>query len=160
MALGDVKSLANALRKVCILFNASGTNGQPSLATDGVPYYPAAQTANIAADDGVCFTTKASREASILIAGTGTGTVSGTFRLWGYNTELAQWVPVGAGNDSTKGILNQNTAIGEVKTDTILHSEPLYLAGHFDRLYLEVTAVTGSGLSITAWIVTPRTVNF
>jgi hypothetical protein len=133
----------------------AATSAVPTLATDGVPCYRNENSPQTT-DYGVCYTGRASREASIMIRGTGTGTVTGTFRLWGFCGALGKWVPVGTGADTTKGTLNAGAAIGEVNADEVLHSEPFYVAGHFDRLYLQCTAIGGTTPSFEAWIVVNR----
>jgi hypothetical protein len=159
LAAGDVKSgTSNAKRHICIFTGLAATNGQPSGATAGVPCYMS--HANRSADTGACYNTNAAREATLVVKGTGTGTVTGTFRLWGYMTAATEWFPLGTGADSTKGIINGGAAIGEVKSDKVLHAEPVLMAGHFDRLYLECTAIGGSSPSFEAWLVTPRTVSY
>jgi hypothetical protein len=76
-------------------------------------------------------------------------------RLWGYNTTLAVWVPLGPGADTTKGQLNEETAIGETITDVGLHAERVHDVGLFDRIYLEVVSIGGTNAAVSAVIVTP-----
>lgn len=159
MAQGSVKGSANTVRSTCLLSGITATNGQPALATDGVNMYPTARQGDAA--DGICFGGRASREATIYVKGVATGgTASVTARLWGYSAALGEWVPVGTGGDTTKGLLNAGAAMGATKTNKVLHAEPLLLAGHFDRLYLEVTAISGTTMTVEAWVATSRSVAF
>ncbi len=154
MAQGDLATcVGNAKRAVKLLEAVVAVNGQPSAATDGIPCYP---TNRIVADDGVCFTASPAQDSSIFLKGTGTGAVTVTARLWGYLAALGEWVPVGTGSDGTKGVLNAGAAFGAVKAGKVLHVEALLYGGHFDRLYLEVTAIGGTSTSVDAWVVTPR----
>lgn len=156
---GDVKYNAEggqiAFRSVCLFTGLTTTNGQPSSPTDGVPVY--AQP--VAGGSGASFLSDASQEAILFMACVGSATPSITLRLWGYLASLngGTWVPVGAtpAGDTTKGQLNNGVAIGPTKTNTILHCEPVLLAGLFDDLYLEVVAISGTGATAEAWLTTP-----
>lgn len=165
MAVGQVKISSNAIRWTKLIENVSANMAAPSLATDGVPGY----TSNLSgsgtptADAGVNYVGRPSREATIAIKGTAAGgTIAATFRLWGYVANLGggTWVPLGTGSDSTKGTLNNGASMGATAANTVLHAEPVYLAGHFDRLYLQLTGIGGTTPSFDAWIGVPRTVQF
>jgi hypothetical protein len=151
MAVGDITNTFNAIRKIKLLDTATTTNGQPTLVTQGVPGYGTSG----GAQKGANFEAKPTREASIIIKATGTAP-SITLRLWGWSAEAQDWVPLGPGGDTTKGTLNAGAAIGATRsTTTILHAEPVTLSGHFDRIYLEIVAASGSP-TINAWLVVPR----
>lgn len=162
MALGDVTGAADAKRTVKLLHDAAATNSPPTAATDGIPCYTDFSKAASAGDNGLCYRSACAAEATICIVGTCTAgqTLSATCRLWGYLTAAAKWFPLGTGTDANKGKLNAGSAMGEVTTDVLLHAEPVLYPGHFDRLYLEITALSGSGASINAWITTPRTISY
>ena len=157
-AQGDVKYNSdgpNAFRSVCLLTGQTTTNGQPSAATDGVPVYRKVDAGD--GDSGASYRSRASLESSIFLKGVGTGgTCTVTARMWGYLAALGQWVPVGStpAGDTTKGTLNAGTAMGETKTDLVLHSEPFLLAGLFDRLYVEITAIGGTNTTVEVWLTT------
>ncbi len=162
-AAGDIKYNTDnsaAFRSICLFTGLAATNGQPSASTDGVPVYR--RVAQGGADEGASFVARASREAVLFLKGTGTGTVAGTFRLWGYLAALGEWVPVGAtpAGDTTKGIINAGVSIGETKADKVLHCEPFLLAGLFDRLYLECTAISGTLPSFEAWLTTAHRIQY
>ena len=155
-AVGDLVGKSNAKKSVCLITGQTATNGQPTLATDGVPCFPTTNAFTSAAD-GVCFMADPAGESSIFVKVVGSGgTVAGTFRLWGYHVALAEWVPVGTGADTTKGTLNAGASIGATKTNKALHCEPFWYPGHFDRLYLEVVAISGTSAAAEAWITVPR----
>lgn len=158
-AQGDVVNSNNSKRAVCLLAGVAAPNGQPSLATDGVPVYPVNTV--LGSDTGVSPNTRPARESTLFakVVGSG-GTVSATLRLWGYHKDLGEWVPIGTGADTTKGVLNSGSAIGATKTNKALHCEPLLLAGHFDRLYVEVTAISGTTATAEVWINTALYVAF
>lgn len=159
MAAGDIKYTGNAKKAFCLLAGVVATNGKPTAATDGYPCYPDESKAASGGAASVCYTTKTANEATIFAKGTGTGTVTMTLRMWGYLSALGKWVPIGTGADATKGTLNAGAAVGEDTADVAVHCEPFYLAGHFDRLYCEVTAI-GAATTVEVWIVTSRTISF
>lgn len=156
-AQGDVVETYSVYRSVCLLTGVTAINSPPSgnaagVVCNGADMFPASQV-----DSGTNYFRRPAMESVIMAKGVGSGgTVTMTLRLWGYNASLAQWVPIGTGADSTKGILNAGAAIGEVKQDTALHCEPFYLAGCFERLYVEVTAIGGTSTAVEVWLVTPR----
>lgn len=149
MATGDDFFDTQAYRATKLLDQVTATNGAPSAATAGVamkdfnrPYV-------------------ASREASVVVVSTaGSGTMTVTIKMWGYLAAASRWVPLGKNSTAaTKGILNDGNAIAETGTDSIGHAEPLLFAGHFDRIYAEVTAIGGTDTAITVWLVVPRNLN-
>ncbi len=160
-AAGDVKYNTDnsaAFRSVCLFTGLAAVNGQPALSTDGVPVYR--RVAQGGTDEGASYIARASREAVLFLTGTGTGTVAGTFRLWGYLAAAAAWAPLGTGVATTKGTINGGASIGETKADVVLHAEPVLLAGLFDRLYLECTAISGSTPSFEAWLTTAHRMQY
>lgn len=133
---------------IVLLAPATATNGKPSGASAGLATsklydafgkWPAVVTIGI-------------------YSTAGSGTMTATCRLWGYVATVAggKWLPCGPGADTTKGILNLTAAIGESDTDKLAHSETLDLPNHFERLYLEVTAIGGTSTSITAELIVGR----
>lgn len=158
MALGTVTVKSNAKREICLLEAVTAANGVPSGASAGVACYPTSLMGP--SDEGACYSGRSAREASIVVKGVGTGTVTMTLRLWGYLAVAGVWVPLGTGADADKGKLNGGAAIGEVATDVALHAEPVVMVGDFDRLYLEVVAIGGTGTAVSAWLVTPRTISY
>ncbi len=158
-AVGTVSGSANAKRAVCLLTAQTTTNSAPSAATDGVPCYPSNA---LDTDTGMNYTARASREAVLFVSNSaGSGTVAATLRLWGYLAASGEWYPIGAGADATKGTINAATSLGESGVaDKLNHCEPFYLMGHFDRIYLQVTAISGTATALEAWVTTARSVSF
>lgn len=83
----------------------------------------------------------------------GSGTMTGSFRLWlgakhfdpatGTLEANPTWYPVGTGTDANKGLINVAATIGEVSTDLIRHLEMIF--GFADMAYLYVQAVSIGG---------------
>lgn len=73
-----------------------------------------------------------------------------TAKLWGYiGGDVDEWFPVGkdpagSGTAASAGLVNDGNAIGSYSGNNMRHSEPFQSLSAFDRLYLELTAVTGS----------------
>lgn len=149
-AIGDVTAVAGGgdVKAVELLASATATNSPPSGASAGLALGSLTQY-------GV-----APESAVLAIASTaGSGTMTATFRVWGYlPVGGGIWVPLGPGADSTKGVVNLETAIGETGADTIRHSEVIENLGMFSRLYLEITAIGGTSTAVTAWLVVRRPV--
>ena len=170
VTVGQIKSNSdspNAFRAVCLLTAQTTTTGQPSGETAGVAVYKSTTGApgrTGAVDEGASFPGRASLESTIFVESTASATPSLTLRMWGYLACLngGTWVPVGAtpAGDTLKGTLNAGVAIGPTTGDVILHSEPFLYAGHFDRLFLEVVAISGTGQSVEAWLVTAHRRSF
>ncbi len=159
MAVGTVTGVASTTRTICLLDSVLVTSAAPTAATDGVPCN---STSNLgAATTGLNYTQRAAREAVLTVFNTaGTGTVTTTLRLWGYNATAGKWAPLGTGTDALKGTINAGVALGETGTDLLAHAEPVYLAGLFDRLYLQVVAIGGTGTAISAYLTTAITVGY
>jgi hypothetical protein len=159
MAVGTVTGVASTTRTVCLLTGAIATSAVPTLATDGV----ACNSTSImgAADTGLNFTQRAARECLLTVFSTaGSDVMSVTLRLWGYSATAGKWAPLGSGTDALKGVINAGVALGETSANTIAHSEPVYLAGLFDRLYLQVTAIGGTDTAVSAYLTTAITVGY
>lgn len=154
---GTVKIVNNAKRAICLLKGATATNSPPSAATAGVAVHQDSRMAANTPDQALGFATGVVEKSIIFVTNSaGSDTVTTTLRLWGYLAAMATWVPVGTGTDADKGKLNAGAAIGESVTDGIRHAEPLLLAGHFDRLYVEVVAIGGTATAIDVWITAGR----
>lgn len=147
MALGDITYQKNLTGAVKLLHNQATANSKPSGATAG-------------ADITGIYPTRPLREGTIVIKGTGTDTLLGTFRLWGYSGDADDWFPLGTGTDGDKGKLNEGAELGETSTDKIQHAEAVEFAGHFTRLYLELIGPGGTAPSFNAWFIAPRIVTY
>lgn len=130
-------------RSVQVLTAETGTTAAPSAATDGV------ETNSLKVGGNV------PDAATIVVQSTaGSGTMTVTLKLWGYDDDSAKWSPVGTHSTAaSKGILNEGAAIPEGPiADTINHREILRWPGHFDRLDIQVTAIGGSATAVSVWI--------
>ncbi len=85
----------------------------------------------------------------------GSGTMTVTLKLWGYcASPTAAWHPLGTHTvDASRGLLNEATAIGEVTADALSFSQVITGLRHFDRVYLEITAIGGTSTAVSAWLV-------
>ena len=148
MALGDVLAW-NYGRSVSfeLLASATATNGAPS-GTNGLA---------LTAISDVLGTIPAWAELiAISTAGSGTMNLATPPRIWlrvPLPTGSSSWIPMGPGADATKGQINATAAIGEVSADKIAHMEPVQLLAVADRIYCELTAISGTSTAITAYLV-------
>jgi hypothetical protein len=146
MALGDVNDYG-LLTTVEALASATATNSAPTLSTDGIHV-------NLLRVNG-----RIPRTMSVNVYSTaGTGALSVTLRIWGYNPKAAAdsatnagWCPLGVGSAALKGVLNQGLDIDEDASisNAIGHTEALDLPAHFTRLYMEITAIAGTNTAVT-----------
>ncbi len=116
------------------LFTAStATSAVPTLATNGAALPGTVDLATL-----------------FLHSTAGSATMTVTCRLWGYNTQLAKWYPLGAGTAAGKGVINAGAAIAEDIADTILHCEVINSLHRIQRVYLQITAIGGTDTAVTA----------
>lgn len=143
MAIGDIVRIGDGnTSRIELLASAIATSAVPS-GTVGLDF-------NYLRDLG-----EVPAVSSILVKSTaGSGTMTVTLRLWGYDG--AAWYPVGPGSDSTKGVINVAAALGETDADSIRHSEVFNYPGLWQRLYLQVTAIGGTATAVTGYIVIRR----
>lgn len=139
-----------------MMVGQTANSAAPSLATDGVPNYPTEKIFN--SDTGACYAANAARESVLVLFTTaGSGTMAGTFTIWGY---LAKGTAGANGPNGGNGIwvpyikVNGGTAFSS--TSPITYAERDLNLGLFDRLYLQLTAVGGTGTAWEAWLNTAR----
>lgn len=146
MAVGDVSGSDNVKRCICLLTAQTANNSPPAAATAGVKAYP--DEGLYASDNGAFFACEYPDNATLCIRSTaGSDVMTGTFTLWGYVTKAAAWFPVK---------VNGGSAIAETGTDAINYTEVFTNLGHFDRLYLELSAVGGTATAFQAWLLSAR----
>lgn len=79
-------------------------------------------------------------EVSIFVRNTaGTGALTASLVLWGFNPELARWFSLGG--------LNGGATIGTAKTDTIAFAQGVQGMSSFSRLYVEIVGALGGAAS-------------
>lgn len=132
-----------------LLTAATATNGVPSGATAGFSLKgrtPGKPQAN---------TWYHRNSGEVVVKSTaGSGTMTVTLRLWGYNAQSAAWHPLGSdATEANRGVLNAKSAIDEDGADVLTHAEPVTGLAGFIRIYLEITAIGGTLTAISAWLV-------
>jgi hypothetical protein len=146
MAIGDVTPIGNGEAKMIeLLATLTAANGKPSGASAG-----------LAINSIYSLFGRLPKKAVLkLSSSAGSGTMTATFRLWGY-TSVDDWSPCGPGADATKGVINLETAIGESDTDKLRHTEVLDDIFHFERLYLELVSIGGTSTAVGARLLVQR----
>ncbi len=151
-ATGDIKcGDGNSKRAICLLTAQTANNSPPTLVTDGVPNYPV--RGNYNADSGACFTGLSAVWSTLAIASSaGSGTMTGTFTLWGYLSGPDTWFPMAI--NAAAATPHTPAAIAETAADQIRFVQVMQNLGHFDRLYLELASVGGTATAFEAWLST------
>lgn len=126
------------VRKGTLLSAATATNGQPSAATDGIQLPSGAH-----------------RAALLLDSTAGSGTMTVTIRIWGYEPETGKWYPLSVGAASAEGDtaneagwMNAGNPIVEIDTNELRHYEVIEDLGHFERIYAQVVAIGGTATAV------------
>jgi hypothetical protein len=133
-----------------LLTAATATNSPPSGATAGFSMKKGDQPGR--PEQG--FLVSSLDECLLTVASTaGSGTMTCTLRLWGYDDLTATWAPLGTSTTlSNRGVINEATALGEDVADTIRHREVVESLRHLNRVYLEIVAIAGTNTAISAWL--------
>lgn len=125
-------------RSTELLAAATATNSAPTVVTDGV-----------------AIPSGAHRAALRLISTAGSGTMTVTIRMWGWDPESTKWLPLSIGADSaegdtvnTSGWMNGGNAVVEVAANSLQHYETLEDLGHFARLYAQIVAIGGTATAV------------
>lgn len=140
MAAGDI-STAGLSRSIKLLEGATAVNAVPSGAV-GVEV------------NNLISGLRPEKMAVSIFSTAGTVTLTVTARLWVRHAASGTWAPLGTGTDAGKGVLNGGAAIGETDTDAIRHTEVVDCPpALFDRLYLQISAIGGTGTAIDAYAV-------
>lgn len=155
-AVGTVTNYNNSVRAICLMFNLTATNAAPSGATQAgaVPNYPTNAIVN--SDTGACYDGRPARESMLSLYSTaGSGTITGTFVLWGFlpagsagangpNAGAGIWVPV----------IKVNGGSSISQTAPLTFAERELNLGLYSQLYLQCTAITGTSAAYEAWLST------
>lgn len=145
-AVGDIKGASNIKRSICLMTGQTSNTGAPPSATAGLNTYP--DPNNYSSESGCFFAVEYPELSTLTIHSTaGSGTMVGTFTLWGYLNGPGQWFPIK---------VNGGTALAETSSDDIQYQEGFTRLGHFDRLYLDLEAVGGTATAFEAWLTTAR----
>ena len=149
MALGDVKTRSNCKKDIVLLAAATGNNSAPASASAGIAMYEVDKIGHTSSifKDGANFPHQPVSKHRLCIKGTVDAgqTLVGTFTLWGYLESASAWFQVK---------VNGGSALAETGTDTIGYSEVFDLLSAFDRVYLQIASIGGTGASFDAWLVT------
>lgn len=147
MAIGDVTTIIpGELAKIELLASVTATNGAPSGGSAGLECNALRIFGRIP-----------STVAIEIVSTAGSGTMTATYRLWGYGG--TNWFPLGnSATATTKGVLNSGNADGEVAADLIRHLEPVNYPAFCTRLYLEITAIGGTSTAVTGFVRVAREV--
>ncbi len=146
--VGDIVSASNVKRAICLM-TAQATNvAAPTLATQGVPCYPPLNAFS-SADAGAFYQGDCPDLSTLFISSSaGSGTMVGTFTLYGYLTATATWYPI---------TVNGAAALAETATDSIRFSQTYTNLGHYDRLYLSLASIGGTATAFEAYLVSAMT---
>lgn len=139
MALGDIVTVGDKA-SIEILASRTTTNSPPtqSDATVGVS----------------CDALKAAFGGKIpdaltlqIVSTAGSATMTCTATIWTYAG--GKWGRPGVGaTSSVKGLINEGNTIDEVTADIICHFEEITWLAHFERVYLEITAIAGTATAV------------
>ncbi len=131
------------LKQVTILASRTTTNSPPTLITDGV------STDLLRSAFGG---TLPELNTIAVRSTAGSGTMAFTLRLWGlYGAAATDWAFFGGGTDALAGYLNDGTAYAETGTNTINRNELVYGLNHALRIYVEVTAISGTATAVEVY---------
>lgn len=80
-------------------------------------------------------------EVHVLVQSTaGSGTMTATLKLWGFNPELGRWFDLGS--------LNGSSPIEESKSDVLSWSQVVQGMSAYSRLYVQIVALGGTNTAI------------
>lgn len=146
LAAGDLFFAANVKRSICLMTGQTANNNAPTLVTDGFTAYP---DNNIYATASGAFNAVEYPDQAVLTirSTAGSGTMVGTFTIWGYLVASGRWYPVK---------VNGGSALAEYSADLIAYTETFTQLGAFDRLYLELSSVGGTATAFEAFLTVGR----
>ena len=130
------------------LLNAvSATTAAPTLATDG----QSLQDDQAGTPTRQFFWMKRWNRAEFAIGGTGTGALTFQGIVWLWSKIAGVWMPAGiAVLSADRGKLNDgNTITG---TTTLVHTQPIYGLSAYERISLQASILTGTGIVLSAYL--------
>ena len=131
-----------------LLTAATATNGAPTTATQGFPLI------GKVSGQAEAYMRSGQVHTIIMSSTAGSATMTVTLKLWAYSGLSTTWVPVGPhATAASRGLLNLGNAIDEIGADLLRHCEMVQGLSAFERVYLEITAIGGTGTAVSAWIV-------
>jgi len=91
---------------------------------------------------------------ALVISGAGTGALTFQGIVWVYSALADAWLPNGiSATIADRGKLNDGTTI--TGTTTLLHTQLIYGLSAYDRIALQITTLTGTGMTVNAYLI-PR----
>lgn len=129
-----------------LLNGITATTSAPALASDGF------QLNGMAPGAGNYYWLKAWNDGALMITGAGTGALTFQGIVWLYTVTAPVWMPAGISSTvGDRGKLNGGTTISG--TTTLAHTQPIIALGAYDRIYLQATTLTGTGMTVSAYMV-------
>lgn len=131
------------------LLNAvTATTSAPSAATDGQSLQddqPGTSTRQF-------YWMKRWNRGAIVIKGAGTGALTFQGIIWLYSKIADAWCPAGINSTiADRGKLNDGTTI--TGTTTLVHTQPIYGISAYERIALQATTLTGTGMTVSAHLI-------
>lgn len=88
---------------------------------------------------------------AIHVKGAGTGALTFQGIIWLYSKIIDAWMPAGiASTIADRGKLNDATTI--TGTTTLVHTQPIYGLSAYERIALQATTLTGTGMTVSAYM--------
>jgi hypothetical protein len=89
---------------------------------------------------------------AIVVKGAGTGALTFQGLVWLYSFASRTWSQAGiSATIADRGKLNDGTTI--TGTTTLNHTQPFHGLSAFDRIYLQITTITGTSMTVSAYLV-------
>lgn len=121
----------------------TAVNGIPSGATAGVALRGASKKIDKQFADG-------EDEFVVAVKSTaGSDVMTATVAVWGYHADIGIWFRL--------KVLNAGSAIAETSSDAIQYAEVVDGLRHFDRVYVELTAIAGTATAVQFYLINRAT---
>ena len=110
------------------------------------------QSSQLATPGGGFYWQKRWNNGAICISGAGTGALTFQGIIWLFSPSVNTWMPAGiSATIADRGKLNDGTTI--TGTTTLVHTQPIYGLSGYDRIALQATTLTGTGMTVSAFLV-------